>query len=452
MSRIAVMEPTSLLRRLRAIPAVRSWPVWSTPPQLLAFIISVVVAATGITLVSALVTTPRLEDFAVFALLIVCGAICVAVAKSEGEGAGVTKDLLSVWTLPAALILPPVYALIVIAPLMVIRQAGRPTLLYRRVFSVAAVGLANVAASVLFRALLPEHVSLLSTSLLSRSNVLSSHPTAVILAMVGCGIVGCAVNVFLIATAVRMSSPEVRWRDVLGDREARTLDAGEICLGVVVAASLLQSVLLVVVMVPPALLIQRSLTHAQLRAAARTDPKTGLLNAGTWQQETEFEMIRAARQRLPMAILIVDLDHFKNVNDKYGHLVGDQVLFTAANALRNTLREYDLLGRFGGEEFTIALPNTGHAEALQIADRLRRLLGSTPTILDDDRSVYVNASIGVALHGVHGTELNELLSAADLALYRAKEAGRNRVEVAPGAPTPAVAQVSTDGLERDADQ
>jgi diguanylate cyclase (GGDEF)-like protein len=107
-------------------------------------------------------------------------------------------------------------------------------------------------------------------------------------------------------------------------------------------------------------------------SASRTDAKTGLLNAATWQREAVRELIRAARKHNPVAVAMLDIDHFKKVNDTYGHLAGDAVLAAIAAATRSLLRDYDIIGRFGGEEFAILLPHTGAAEATGVTERLRK--------------------------------------------------------------------------------
>ena len=109
---------------------------------------------------------------------------------------------------------------------------------------------------------------------------------------------------------------------------------------------------------PPVILLQRSLLHSQLKAQARTDPKTGVLNAGAWQGEAALAIARAQRRREPLAVLLADVDHFKKVNDTHGHLTGDAVLRTLAAEMRQQVRESDLVGRFGGEEFVILLTGT----------------------------------------------------------------------------------------------
>ena len=247
-----------------------------------------------------------------------------------------------------------------------------------------------------------------------------------LLAAVGIGF-GCVqLNAVVVAVAVRLSSPEVRWRQLLGQRADVLLD---LTVGTVIAAAWIASPAAALAL-PAMIYLHRTLTHNQLRAAARTDAKTGLLNAATWQEEATREISRATRTHAPLTVLFADLDHFKEVNDQHGHLVGDQVLVAVAAALQSGSRSYDVLGRFGGEEFTIALPGTDLDEAIQITARLRQLVADAAVPVGPD-CVQVTVSIGAAVLGRHGQDLTDLLVAADLALYRAKAAGRNQVSFAP---------------------
>jgi diguanylate cyclase (GGDEF)-like protein len=204
------------------------------------------------------------------------------------------------------------------------------------------------------------------------------------------------------------------------------LDLTETCVGILVTVSCAISALLLAVALPPVVLLQRSLLHSQLKAQARTDPKTGVLNAGAWQGEADLEVARARRRHEPLAVMIADVDHFKLVNDTHGHLTGDAVLRTLAAEMRQQVRESDLVGRFGGEEFAILLAGTTAEEACQVADRIRRGAGVVK-VLTNEKIVGVTVSIGVAILGEHGADLSELLDAADRALYRAKDTGRDRV-------------------------
>ena len=111
--------------------------------------------------------------------------------------------------------------------------------------------------------------------------------------------------------------------------------------------------------------------HAQLVRDARTDLKTGLLNAAAWQDDAAAEITRAVRARLPLAMVMLDIDHFKAVNDTHGHLAGDQVLRAVAGIITSQLRDYDIAGRYGGEEFAVLLPHTQPGQARRIAERLR---------------------------------------------------------------------------------
>jgi len=185
------------------------------------------------------------------------------------------------------------------------------------------------------------------------------------------------------------------------------------------------SAILLVVALPPVILLQRSLLHSQLKAQARTDPKTGVLNAGAWQGEAALAIARAQRHREPLALLLADVDHFKMVNDTHGHLTGDAVLRTLATEMRQQVRESDLVGRFGGEEFVILLTATGVAEACQVAERIRRG-ACVVKVLTPDTIVGVTVSIGVAERALDD-DASALYRRADRALYRAKAEGRNRV-------------------------
>ena len=185
----------------------------------------------------------------------------------------------------------------------------------------------------------------------------------------------------------------------------------------------------------PMVLLQRGALVRQLEVAATTDSKTGLLNAVAWEQLAQRDISRAQREGKPIAVLIIDADKFKWVNDVHGHMVGDIVLKAIGDALTHELRGYDTVGRFGGEEFVASLPNADAEAALAVAERVRARINSIKISdlipLDDlatDRELAV--SIGVACSPTDGAELSDLLHASDAALYVAKESGRNRVQLA----------------------
>lgn len=168
-----------------------------------------------------------------------------------------------------------------------------------------------------------------------------------------------------------------------------------------------------------------------LESQARTDGLTGLANHRVFHETLAAEVDRARRQRLPLSLLMIDIDNFKALNDRWGHPVGDRILAELAGRVADPLRDYDVAARYGGEEFAVVLPGADAEEALRIAERVRENVAREPfrvrRNLGEDR---VTISVGVATHPDHGTGKASLLEAADLALYRAKAAGKNRVAAA----------------------
>ena len=183
--------------------------------------------------------------------------------------------------------------------------------------------------------------------------------------------------------------------------------------------------------------------EARLTAALETmqhqashDALTGIRNRGAVLTALQRELDRAERHPGPLSVILLDLDHFKLVNDTYGHLAGDRVLLEVARRMQSAVRSYDAVGRFGGEEFLIVLPQTDSAAALTIAHRIAESIRAAP-VHAGTVDIPMTASMGVASSSTH-TDMQTLLHAADCALYDAKAAGRNRVEVAAHAmPVPA---------------
>ncbi|GAA2368762.1 hypothetical protein Cme02nite_73480 [Catellatospora methionotrophica] len=168
-----------------------------------------------------------------------------------------------------------------------------------------------------------------------------------------------------------------------------------------------------------------------LRTAAITDQLTGLYNRRFFKEMIDVEAERSDRRGLPLSLVLIDLDHFKEVNDTYGHTVGDAVLTDVGQRLRREVRGSDLLCRYGGEEFVCLLPGTGAQAAYELAERLRQTLRSTPVIVPGmAEPVLLTASLGVATAepGLRGrVDTDALINEADQAVYRAKALGRDRV-------------------------
>jgi two-component system cell cycle response regulator len=167
-------------------------------------------------------------------------------------------------------------------------------------------------------------------------------------------------------------------------------------------------------------------TREQLRVDAMYDALTGLLNRAAFFDIFKKDVARAERQKTPLALIMADLDHFKDTNDRYGHLAGDAVLGEAARRLRAALRASDSIGRYGGEEFVIVAPGCTATVAATLAERFRLCISATPIDVASD-SISVTMSFGVAATS-DMTKSSQLLRAADEALYRAKNGGRNTVE------------------------
>lgn len=172
---------------------------------------------------------------------------------------------------------------------------------------------------------------------------------------------------------------------------------------------------------------RRKLAELELERRATTDPLTGVSNRRHFFEHGEL-LFAAAQQHQTAALtgLMIDIDHFKSINDRYGHLVGDAVLVEIASRLQRQLRPGDLLGRYGGEEFAVLLPRTGQKEGREIAERLRLACARCPIVLPDGM-ITVTVSIGVAHVGQFIATLQDLLNSADRMLYLAKNLGRNRV-------------------------
>ncbi|MCG8393023.1 MAG: diguanylate cyclase [Pseudomonadales bacterium] len=180
-----------------------------------------------------------------------------------------------------------------------------------------------------------------------------------------------------------------------------------------------------------ALLLRRwTYREAQIRDMAIHDPLTGLANRRELFERFATELARGRRTGNPLAVCVMDLDHFKQINDRHGHAAGDQVLVRVAQLLRESLRETDVLGRIGGEEFVLVLPDTDAAGAATVIERCREQIHRSPVRFDQGESLTVSASFGITVCQA-GAALSEtqLITRADEALYRAKASGRNRVEV-----------------------
>jgi diguanylate cyclase (GGDEF)-like protein len=232
-----------------------------------------------------------------------------------------------------------------------------------------------------------------------------------------------------------MSDPLLTARQAVGDPGEQVVVAASLGLAIALAVMLAWEPWLIVVPMIIVFPLHRALLLPHFQQAARTDGKTGLLTAGFWRDEACRELERARRLAEPLGVLMLDLDHFKAFNDRMGHLVGDQLLRAVADELRSETRPYDLVGRFGGEEFVILLPGVGATQVEHIADRIRERISRLRVLVDGahDPPVTVDGisvSIGAAVRPNDGDDIDRLVLAADGALLAAKAAGRDRVRLA----------------------
>jgi diguanylate cyclase (GGDEF)-like protein len=413
-------------RLLRRTTAIGRWPLWTLPRWLVVFILTMIAVDLAAIGVAASVTTIRAHDLALFGLLLACTAASIELTKKAGEQGGVTKDVQGVWELPIAILLPPLYALIApIVRIALVQARVRQAPLYRRVFSSASIGLSFGAASLTFHGLSGMMGPITGGTL--RHGLVWTLLVAVTV------LVRTVVNKAMIMTAVKGTNPAAQiLKDIFG-RESLYNDAAETCISVLVTYGVAGNVFLAPIALPVVTLLQRSLRHAQLVSDSRSDSKTGLLNAATWERESSAEVARAVRTKTSLAIALLDIDKFKAVNDTYGHLVGDQVIKEIARTLNSLLRDYDLAGRFGGEEFSLLLPQTRAVDAFRIAERVRANIAGLSFIApgaSGGERLQVTVSIGVAaLDSGSKREYSELMAAADAALYRAKAGGRDQVQM-----------------------
>ncbi|UJW29075.1 diguanylate cyclase [Saccharothrix sp. AJ9571] len=392
--------------------AVGRWRLWRLPDRfLVGYVLAVdLTALTGAAVAFHALPVPE-RDWRPFWILIACCVVYVEVSRSiERSRAefldGPHIDLNSVWMFAAALLLHPGLAAVVIAVSYAYRWLRvRHREVYRQTFSAAASIVAAYLAN-----LVP----------------FVPHELAIFVAALLYGLS----NTALITFAVHRSRPGTRLRDALFSPPEYALEASTIALGVLLAWALVDWPPMLVLIMGVTLVLHRSTLVQQLREQADADGKTGLLNAVRWTEIATSELARGRRRGMPASVLMLDLDHFKAINDRHGHLIGDKVLLAVAAALRAEVRSADVLARFGGEEFVILLPGTNRFDAVTIAERIRHRVAAL-TIPVAGGEIGITISIGVAAQPRDGQTLEPLLAAADRALYVAKEAGRDRVRTMP---------------------
>jgi diguanylate cyclase (GGDEF)-like protein len=418
-----------------------AWSLWQLPlPARIVVLAGIAGYLTGLTaavadlLADAPLHAPAYHQLAVagtFAVAAVASAeISMRFAWPRTRQDRVARDLMAVWLLPIALLLPPAYVMVTVIVLRcyLYARVWRAQLL-KNVYTTGVLGLAYGGASLVHRLVL--HATM-------DTNVTASQFTGGGLAAVSLVLAVLTywtVNAVLIATVVVMTAGAEAFRSFLKDREGLVVDVVASCLGTLAAVLWATEPLLAVLLVPPVLLLEHHL-FSGLRQAVRTDLLTDVANPQYWREVAGREVERAAASDDHLAILMIDVDHFKSVNDKHGHLAGDEVLAAVARTIAQALRPRDLVGRLGGEEFGAVLSGLNLLDAEGAADRLRTQVRDIRVRADSGEWITVTVSVGVSELSVTGGDLHRLLDAADTALYVAKAAGRDCVRVA--APEPGV--------------
>ena len=260
------------------------------------------------------------------------------------------------------------------------------------------------------------------------SGAISDRTLRVAFAGLVCCVVFVAINHTVLGLMLHFARGHTLRETGLFELEHLATDLVLAALGVATFAFWESNPWLIPFAIAPLVLVHRSLAVPQLQAEARIDPKTGLFNARHFAVALSEEIGRAKRFERPMSLIMADLDLLRDINNSYGHLAGDAVLKGIADVFREQLRHYDVPARFGGEEFSILLPETPPEQAMEIAERIRRAVAQrTFDVETSSEPIRATVSIGVAVYPKDGTDANELIHQADLAVYRAKLQGRNRV-------------------------
>jgi diguanylate cyclase (GGDEF)-like protein len=400
---------------------VSHWPVWSLNKSALAYILTTIVAAPA-------ATAGLLQHVDVDAAQVLIFGILLAAAVGYGEAFdrierlrrflgddSVRTNHLSVWTIAGVVALPPGLActlvVLIYGHIMIMSRRHQSARLHRMLFTAAAATLATavaaLAASLFTIRLHP------GTEINAALASLVAVPTFLVL------------DTLLVGGGVYLATRPSTLRSVLPDRNALWFEVATDVLGVVTGQLLLTMPWLAPASAGGLVALHRASLVQQLQVAATTDPKTTLLNAAAWRDRAAKAVTRAARETQRIAVIVIDLDFFKLINDEHGHLMGDRVLAAVARAIRNETRARDIVGRFGGEEFVVLIDGrAAAAHAIDIATRIRERIAA----LSHPHDIHVTATIGVA-HGVPAGShtLDTLLAQADIALYEGKAAGRDRV-------------------------
>jgi len=374
------------------------------------YLASVVTVALVGGVVSLLVAPPRLQLAPEALLLLVAATIAQQFkVKSPKHQSYYTT---TIFFFAAALLLRPGYAIAIIVAAHAVELLRVRYRWYIPAFNVANFVLCSLAAGAIFT--------------LGQAGQGAGGGRALLFGALA-GLVFVVLNHFLTALVIMWARGVSIARAGTMDWENLGTDLALMSVGALGCLVWLTDPWLVPLCLGPLFLIYRSLLVPTLQEEARTDPKTELANMKHWNQVAQVEVERARRFERPLSVALADLDLLREINNRHGHLLGDQMIRRVADAIRAALREYDLPARFGGDEFAVLMPETTLSEARTVAERIRQGVEAIELRLSDGTPVKASVSIGVALFPSHGRNASDLLAAADRAVYQAKALGRNRV-------------------------
>jgi diguanylate cyclase (GGDEF)-like protein len=398
----------------RVIGWFTGWTLWTYSRNVVVLVLVVDVLGGGAAAVTSSLVPVTKHDLLSFGLLGVCALVHLEATRgiermrrtTGATGLVPSLDLNSVWNFSALLLLPPALA----------------TAMVLLTYSASTPLIANqIAIAVLSEA--PDRFPGMSSSV------------AGVALIAAAAAVRWLINYSLVAAVIMLANPQNNAARALGPLGIQALEAGTTFVGVAAAIFVVYHPLLLGFLVIGLIVFHRCVLIDELEHAARTDEKTGLLTSVAWTQIAAKELARAERAGATVGILMIDLDNFKEINDIHGHPAGDEVLRAVARAIRAEVREYDHVGRFGGDEFVLAIPGVSGADLYILADRLRsriaQLAVTMPRGPARTMATGLTASIGGALFPNTTLSLDELLLAADSAAYKAKDKGRNRVVLHP---------------------
>jgi len=379
------------------------------------YIVGVLALATLLGVIGSILNPARLPSVPLALTLIVCAAVAQQFkVKSPKHQSYYTT---TVFFVSAALLLQPGYVIAIVIAAHAIEALRVRYRWYIQAFNVANFLICSMVAGLIFG---------------FDGNRLTPFGPGVMAHAVVAGVTFVILNHLLTGLVIMWARGVPLARAGTLEWENLATDLALMSVGVLGALLWLTSPWLVPLGLCPLFLIYRSLLVPTLQEEARTDPKTELANMKHWTEVAALEVERARRFKRPLSVLLADLDLLREVNNRHGHLVGDQMIRRVADAIRASVREYDLAARFGGDEFAVLMPEATLAEASAVAERIRRAVQSIDLNTAEGALVSATVSVGVALFPAHGRTASDMLAAADRAVYQAKALGRNRVCAFPG--------------------